>query len=90
MPITTTHLPATIWMADGIPARMVFAGRRWTVTDMPTRLRDSIWSAAAGGSRGLYGWRFQATDEQSSKRNLPSCCDLPHGRRIHHPQLTTA
>jgi hypothetical protein len=26
-------------------------------------LRDSIWAAAQGERRGLYGWRFQATDE---------------------------
>jgi hypothetical protein len=51
----------TIWMVNDIPARMVYAGRRWRITDTPTRLRDSIWGA--GGEQGsLYGWRFQATD----------------------------
>lgn len=58
-----THAPATIWMVDDIPTRMVFAGRRWTVSDTPTRLRDSIWSARREPHRGLYGWRYQATDE---------------------------
>jgi len=53
----------TLWMADDIPARMVYGGRRWRVTDTPTRLRDSIWSASLSERRGLYGWRFQATDE---------------------------
>ncbi|MFJ2543028.1 hypothetical protein [Microbacterium sp. NPDC087589] len=62
----TTHLPATIWMVDDVPARMVFAGRRWAVTDTPTRLRDSIWSAPSGGHRGLYDWRFQGTDEDGT------------------------
>ena len=52
----------TLWMADDIPARMFYAGRRWRVTDTPTRLRDSIWTASREG-RGLYGWRFQATDD---------------------------
>ena len=35
---------ATIWLVDEQPARMFYAGRRWTVTDEPTRLRDSVWS----------------------------------------------
>ena len=64
MKTAAAHLPATIWMVDDIPARMVYAGRRWTVTDTPTRLRDSIWSAPLDGHRGLYGWRFQGTDEE--------------------------
>jgi len=51
-------------MVDDIPARMVFAGHRWTVTDTPTRLRESIWSVPADGGHGLYGWRFQGTDEE--------------------------
>ncbi|MBT2476657.1 hypothetical protein J7E68_19250 [Microbacterium sp. ISL-103] len=55
--------PATIWMVDDIPSRMVFAGRRWRVSDTPTRLRDSNWSARQEVHRGLYGWRFQGTNE---------------------------
>lgn len=54
----------TLWMVDDLPSRMVFAGRRWRVSDMPTRLRHSGWSVAPGEARsGLYGWRFQGTDE---------------------------
>ncbi|WP_245619470.1 hypothetical protein [Microbacterium trichothecenolyticum] len=30
---------------------------------MPTRLRESVWAAPLHGGGGLYGWRFQATDE---------------------------
>ena len=52
---------ATVWMADEMPSRMVYAGQRWRVTDRPTRLRESIWEAAQHAPRGgLYGWRFQA------------------------------
>ncbi|WP_235567459.1 hypothetical protein [Microbacterium sp. Root280D1] len=51
-------------MVDDIPSRTVFAGRRWKVSDMPTRLWDSIWSAAPESERGLYGWRFQGTDDE--------------------------
>ncbi|WP_109211428.1 MULTISPECIES: hypothetical protein [Microbacterium] len=49
-------------MVDDIPVRMFYAGRRWRVTDIPTWLRDSIWATPGEPSRGLYGWRFQATD----------------------------
>jgi len=52
----------TLWMVNDVPARMVHAGRRWRVTDTPTRLRESVWSVPADDGRGLYGWRFQATD----------------------------
>lgn len=50
-------------MVNDIPTRMVFSGRRWRVTDTPTRLRDSVWAAPFEANRGLYGWRFQATDD---------------------------
>lgn len=60
---TAVEHVATIWMANDIPARMVYAGRRWRVTDTPTRIRESIWAAPSTAHTGLYGWRFQATDE---------------------------
>lgn len=54
--------PITLWLANDIPARMMFAGRRWRVTDTPTRLRHSNWSVPLGEPHtGLYGWRFQGT-----------------------------
>lgn len=59
----TAFPPATIWMVDDIPAQMAFAEHRWRVSDTPTRLRDSIWSAPQESHRGLYGWRFQGTNE---------------------------
>lgn len=36
---------------------------RWRITDTPTRLRHSVWTAPPGASLGLYGWRFQGTDD---------------------------
>ena len=59
--IATEHEVA-LWMANDVPARMVYAGRRWRVTDTPTRLRESVWSIPLDDHRGMYGWRFQATD----------------------------
>lgn len=53
----------TLWMVDDVPVRMFYAGRRWRVSDTPTRLRESIWATEPGRRRGLYGWRFQATDD---------------------------
>jgi hypothetical protein len=59
----TIEHDVTVWMSNDMPARMFYAGRRWRVTDTPTRLRESIWAAPLGVQGGLYGWRFQATDE---------------------------
>lgn len=50
-------------MANDMPSRMVFAGRRWRVTDTPTLLRPSAWSAQVDGHTGLNGWRFQGTND---------------------------
>lgn len=55
----------TLWMSDDIPSRMFYAGRRWRVTDSPTRLRHSIWDNV-DRTAALYGWRFQATDESGA------------------------
>lgn len=62
LPATVSH-PATVWMVDDVPSRMEFAGHRWRVSDTLTRLRDSIRSAPPASHRGLYGWRFQGTNE---------------------------
>jgi hypothetical protein len=49
-------------MINDIPARMVYAGRRWRVTDTLTRLTESVWALPLDGPKRMYGWRFQATD----------------------------
>ncbi|WP_137845440.1 hypothetical protein [Microbacterium sp. 2FI] len=53
----------TLWMVEEVPARLFYAGRRWRVTDVPTRLRETVWAAPRSATGGLYGWRFQATDD---------------------------
>lgn len=64
MDATTVEHHATLWMTHDIPTRMVYAGRRWRVTDTPTRLRHSSWAVPPGEPHnGLYGWRFQGTDD---------------------------
>ncbi|MFE1646847.1 hypothetical protein [Microbacterium sp. P01] len=59
---TTIEHELTLWMVNDVPTRMFYAGRRWRVTDTPTRLRESVWSVPLEHRKGLYGWRFQATD----------------------------
>jgi hypothetical protein len=63
MTVTLLEHTATLWMVNDVPTRMVYAGRRWRITDTPTRLRQSIWTAPLGNHHGLYGWRFQATND---------------------------
>lgn len=46
-----------------VPTRVFFAGRRWRVSDTPTRLSESVWSLPLEGPRSMFGWRCQGTDE---------------------------
>lgn len=62
MLVTTEH-PVTLWFVDDIPVRMLYGGQRWRVTDTPTPLRDSIWSAPLDHYPVHDGWRFQGTGE---------------------------
>lgn len=53
---------ATIWMTHDIPVRMFYRGRRWHVSDTPTRLREPP-STPSDRATASYGWRFQATND---------------------------
>lgn len=67
MTTPTVDHTATIWMLNDIPTRMVYAGRRWRITDTPTRLRPSSWTLPLEEPHnGLYGWRFQGTDDDGA------------------------
>lgn len=59
---TTAEQQVSLWMIDGKPVRMVFAGRRWRVSDMPTPIRESVWAVPLDRPRCRHAWRFQATD----------------------------
>lgn len=55
---TETHHPTvTLWFADRVPSRMVWAGRRWSVTDTPTPL-----NGASTNKPEDRGWRFQGRE----------------------------
>lgn len=68
-------------MTDDIPTRMFYAGRRWRITDTPTRLRHSIWDQPTN-DHALYGWRFQATDEDGATTCSTSIARKPAGTSI--------
>jgi thymidine kinase len=56
---------ATVWLASGRPARLVWRGRRWRVTDTPTALTEPVYDERLthGSVPQQVGWRFQATDD---------------------------
>jgi hypothetical protein len=68
MTITHTTEAVAIWFDAGdVPVRMVWAGRRYRVTDTPTRLGPEpellISPALTHPPLPLTGWRFQGTTD---------------------------
>ena len=62
---TQVEHEVTLWMVNDAPTRMFYVGKRWRVTDTPTRLRESVWSVpGAPNESSLHGWRFQATSTE--------------------------
>lgn len=56
-----TEEPVTIWLAGGVPKRLLWRGQRFTVTDTPTPLYGYIADAPTHPLRPRIGWRFQGT-----------------------------
>ena len=52
----------TVWIANEAPARIVYRGVRYRVTDTPTRLEDEMFMMTH--PLPITGWRFQGTDPQ--------------------------
>lgn len=68
MSITHTAEAVTIWLdSRGAPARMVWAGIRYRVTDTPTRLGPDpellLSPALTHLPAPVNGWRFQGTTD---------------------------
>ena len=68
MSMAHTHHPSNgaqiaVWMANDAPARIVYRGVRYRVTDIPTRLEDEAVFFVTHPIP-VVGWRFQATDSQ--------------------------
>jgi hypothetical protein len=60
-----------IWLDRGVPARLVWRGARYTVTDRPTPLRgqlDSLPVAISHPFEPIIGWRFQCSGEAGQTR----------------------
>jgi hypothetical protein len=60
-----TDATATLWLASEVPVRMIWRGRRWRVTDTPTRLSGVplfVPPLFTHPPTGFVGWRFQVTD----------------------------
>ncbi len=59
--------PVTVWMEAGIPARILWQGRRYRVTDRPTPIRESIdVPAMTHPLEKLVGYRMQVTDDDEN------------------------
>lgn len=53
----------TVWSKGAVPARLLWRGTRYTVTDTPTGLYDYIAEAPTHPLKPRIGWRFQGTSE---------------------------
>jgi hypothetical protein len=59
----------TVWWAEGEPSRIVWQGRRWRVTDQPTRLTGTpefLPAPLTHAPERTFGWRFQASADDGA------------------------
>ena len=85
MSITHTTDTVAVWVdPTGAPTRMFWAGRRYRVTDTPTRLgpgTDLLYaSAMTHPPSPLTGWRFQGSSEDGD--TLITGIDLPSSATV--------
>jgi hypothetical protein len=64
---------AALLFVDELPVRLRLDGTWWRITDTPTRIRESIWTAPLEAHMPLYGWRFQITNEQQVSWMVDVC-----------------
>ncbi|MWB98393.1 hypothetical protein [Agromyces seonyuensis] len=60
----STGEEVALWLVDDRPARLVWGGRRWRVSDQPTPLHQRAeWlpPMLTHAPEPRIGWRFQAT-----------------------------
>lgn len=55
---------ATVWLEQGVPARLVFRGQRYRILDTPTRLEVDGWVTHLPPVSD--GWRLTADDGSGS------------------------
>lgn len=66
MSVTHATDTVTIWMSNSKPARLIWRGGRYRVTDTPTRLSDLLFEITHPPV--IDGWRFQGTDETGDSK----------------------
>ncbi|MCC4248238.1 MULTISPECIES: hypothetical protein [Microbacterium] len=84
MKTAETEQHATLWLVDERPVRMLYAGHRWRITNVPTRLREGVWAMPLDGARAMYGWRFQANDEDGRAFVFDVFKGSEHEWHVHH------
>lgn len=64
MSILNTPDLVGVWIEGGVPARLVWEGIRYVVTDTPTPIRGSFLDELMTHPlEPVIGWRFQGTSE---------------------------
>ena len=62
MSVLTVPAEVAVWLVGGMPARLVWNGVRYRVTDTPTPLTEDEWCPAlTHAARRIIGWRLQGT-----------------------------
>ncbi len=62
MGIGTLAAEVAVWMVGGVPARLVWNGVRYRVSDAPTPISEETWAPQiTHAARRVVGWRFQGT-----------------------------
>lgn len=60
--MNTTSRQIAVWLARDIPTRLIWDGKRYRVSDMPTPLDDDVYWVTHPPPLGP-GWRLQGTTD---------------------------
>lgn len=62
MSLAALSTAVVVWFLNGAPARLVWEGVRYRVTDTPTPLTEDAWNPPmTHAAAQIVGWRFQGT-----------------------------
>ncbi|HEY8588695.1 MAG TPA: hypothetical protein VIL55_03980 [Naasia sp.] len=62
MSLAALSTEVVVWFVSGVPARLVWDGVRYRITDTPTPLTEDVWSPPmTHAASRIVGWRFQGT-----------------------------
>lgn len=58
----TLAIEVAVWLVGGVPARLIWDGVRYRVSDLPTPISEEAWAPQlTHAARRVVGWRFQGT-----------------------------